>query len=168
MTRNCWKKNTDSKVTKQMSTRKTPGSDAILAEVYKAAGPALLDKRSILFQPMWEKCSSLRTSRMQQPSISTNAGITSPVATTYCRVSLLVIARVLLNCLLHHLEQVLLPESLCGSCTDWGKVHGPTPRSLHRLHDQGLVRAFGTVSRERLWRIMSKIGSPDKFIAIAH
>lgn len=47
-------------------------------------------------------------------------------------------------------------------------MHGPTPRSLHRLYDQGLVKAFATVSRERLWRIMSKIGSPDKFIAIYH
>lgn len=47
-------------------------------------------------------------------------------------------------------------------------MHGPTPRSLHHLHDQGLVKAFDTVSRERLWRIMSKIGCPDKFIAIAH
>ena len=81
MTMNCWKKNVDSQVIKQMSTGETPGSGDIPAEVYKAADPALLDKLIILFQPMSEKSTYLRTSRMQQPSTSTNVGTASPAAT---------------------------------------------------------------------------------------
>ena len=43
------------KATKQMSTGKAPGVDAIPAEIYKSAGPTTIQKLTELFLSMWEK-----------------------------------------------------------------------------------------------------------------
>ncbi|XP_046862503.1 uncharacterized protein LOC124455960 [Xenia sp. Carnegie-2017] len=43
-----------------------------------------------------------------------------------------------------------------------GKVSRAEPRSVHHFVD--LTKAFDTVSRQALWRIMCKVGCPEKFI----
>ena len=43
------------KAVKQLSCGKAPGPDAIPAEVYKAGGPATLQKLTELFKSMWKK-----------------------------------------------------------------------------------------------------------------
>ena len=88
-----------------------------------------------------------------------------------------ILARVLLNRLTAHLEQGLLPESQCGFRKARGTVDMVfAARQLQeKCQEQNadlystyvdLTKAFDTVSREGLWRIMVRYGCPRKFIAI--
>eukprot|EP00106_Octopus_bimaculoides_P000104 XP_014767546.1 PREDICTED: RNA-directed DNA polymerase from mobile element jockey-like [Octopus bimaculoides] len=87
-----------------------------------------------------------------------------------------ILARVLLNRLIVHLEQDL-PESQCG----FRKEHGIFDMVFAARHLQekcqeqnvdlystyiDLTKAFDTVSREGLWGILAKYGCPRKFITI--
>ena len=94
-----------------------------------------------------------------------------------------ILARVLLNRFIAHLEQGLLPE--CGFRKEpqsgFRKERGTidmvfAARQLQeKCQEQNadhystfidLTKTFDTVSREGLWRIMAKYGCPSKFIAI--
>ena len=87
-------------------------------------------------------------------------------------------ARVLLNRLNEYLEESgLLPESQCGFKKDKGTIDMIfTPRQLQEkcqvqnvdlyITFVDLTKAFDTVSREGLWKIMAKFGCPAKFIAM--
>ena len=89
-----------------------------------------------------------------------------------------ILARVLLNRLNEHLELTgLLPESQCGFRKNRGTIDMIfTARQLQeKWQDQNvdlymtfvdLTKAFDTVSREGLWKIMAKFGCPAKFIAM--
>ena len=89
-----------------------------------------------------------------------------------------VLARVLLNRLNEHLRQPgLLLEIQCGFRKDRGTTDMIfTARQLQeKCQEQNmdlymtfvdLTKAFDTVSREGLWKIMAKLGCPTKFIAM--
>ena len=89
-----------------------------------------------------------------------------------------ILARVLLNSLNEHLgESGLLPESQCGFRKDRGTIDMIfTARQLQeKCQEQNvdlymtfvdLTKAFDTVSREGLWKLMAKFGCPAKFIAM--
>ena len=89
-----------------------------------------------------------------------------------------ILARVLLNRLNEHLERSgLLPESQCGFRKNRGTIDMIfTARQLQeKFQEQNvdlymiivdLSKAFDTVSREGLWKIMAKFGCPAKFIAM--
>ncbi|BHF85962.1 hypothetical protein SprV_1002913900 [Sparganum proliferum] len=95
-----------------------PGSDAILAEVYKHGGPQLMDHLTALFQAMWRQG--------EIPQDFKDATIVHlyirngnrQICDNHRGISLLniagkIFARILLNRLNNHLEQGLLPESQC-------------------------------------------------------
>ena len=98
----------------------------------------------------------------------------------HCGISLLSIAgkalaRVLLNCLIVHLERGLLPESKCGFWKECGTMDMVfAARQLQeKCQEQNadlystyvnLTKAFDTVSRDGLWRIIAKYGCPWKFV----
>ena len=89
-----------------------------------------------------------------------------------------ILARVLLNRLNEHLERSgLLPESQCGFRKNRRTIDMIfTARQLkEKCQEQNvdlymtfvdLTKAFDTVSREGLWKIMAKFGCPAKFIAM--
>ena len=88
-----------------------------------------------------------------------------------------ILARVLLNRLIVHLENGLLPESQCGFRKERGTVDMVfAARQLQeKCQEQNvdlystyvdLTKAFDTVSRDGLWRILSKYGCPEKFVSI--
>ena len=89
-----------------------------------------------------------------------------------------ILARVLLNRLNEHLERSgLLPESQCGFRKNRGTIDMIfTARQLQeKCQEQNvdlymnfvdLNKAFDTVSREELWKIVAKFGCPAKFIAM--
>ena len=83
----------------------------------------------------------------------------------------------MLNCLTTHLEKGLLLESQCDFQVGWGTVDMIfTARQLQeKCQEQrcdlyttfvDLTKAFDTVSRDGLWKILAKYGCPKKFISI--
>ena len=88
-----------------------------------------------------------------------------------------ILARVLLNRLILHMEDGHLPESQCGFRKGRGTADMIfAARQLQeKCQEQNrdlyttfvdLTKAFDTVSREGLWKIMAKFGCPGKFITM--
>nr|VZI42999.1 unnamed protein product [Spirometra erinaceieuropaei] len=86
-----------------------------------------------------------------------------------------IFARILLNRLNNHLEQILMPESQCG----FRRHRGTTDMifSARQLQEKcremrthlcstyvDLTKAFDTVNREGLWKIMQQFGCLERFI----
>ena len=170
------------KAFKQMSSGKAAGNDAIPAEVYKSGGPALLSRLTDLFQSMWQQeqlpqdfkdatIVHIYKRKGNRQSCDNHRGI------SLLSIAGKILARVLLNRLLKHLEQGHLPESQCGFRAGRGTMDMVfAARQLQEkcmeqhqdlyLTFVDLTKAFDTVSREGLWKIMEKFGCPRKFTAI--
>ncbi|XP_047502747.1 uncharacterized protein LOC125048220 [Penaeus chinensis] len=170
------------KAIKQLSCGKAPGSDTIPAEVYKAGGPALMQKLTELFQSMWSEGKvpqQLKDATMvhiykrqgNRQSCDNHRGI------SLLSIAEKILARILLNRLLQHLEQGHLPESQCGFRAEHGTVDmifaaRQLQEKCQEQHSDLFVtfvdptKAFDTVSRDGLWKIMEKFGCPSKFITI--
>ena len=164
-----------------LSSGKAPGSDSIPAEVYKEGSMALTEKLQ-LFQLIWQHETvpqdfkdatiiHLYKRKGNRQACDNHRGI------SLLSIAGKILARVLLNRLTAHLEQGLLPESKCGFRKARGTVDMVfAARQLQeKCQEQNadlystyvdLTKAFDTVSREGLWRIMAKYGCPRKFIAI--
>nr|VZI44597.1 unnamed protein product [Spirometra erinaceieuropaei] len=149
------------------------------AEVYKHGGPLLMDHLTALFQEMWRQG--------EVPQDFKDATIVHlykrkgnrQVCDNHRGISLLsiagkIFARILLNRLNNHLEQGLLPESQCG----FRRHRGTTDMifAARQLQEKcqdmrthlystfvDLTKAFDTVNREGLWKIMQKFGCPERF-----
>nr|VZI46780.1 unnamed protein product [Spirometra erinaceieuropaei] len=163
----------------QLSSGKAPGSDAIPAEVYKHGGPLLMDHLTALFQEMWRQG--------EVPQDFRDATIVHlykrkgyrQVCDNHHGISLLniagkIFARILLNRLNNHLEQGLLPESQCGfrrhrGTTDMIFAARQLQEKCQEMRTHlystfvDLTKAFDTVNREGLWKIMQKFGCPERF-----
>ena len=170
------------KAIRLLSSGKAPGSDSIPAEIYKEGGSALTAKLHQLFLLIWQ--------HETLPQDFKDASIihlykrkgNRKVCNNHRGISLLsiagkVLARVLLNRLIDHLENDHLPESQCGFRKNRGTIDMVfAARQLQeKCQEQNtdlystfvdLTKAFDTVSREGLWRIMEKYGCPRKFIAL--
>ena len=170
------------KATRLLSSGKAPGSDSIPAEIYKEGGSALLEKLHQLFTLIWQEETlpqdfkdasiiHLYKRKGNRQACDNHRGI------SLLSIAGKVLARVLLNRLIEHLERGHLPESQCGFRKDRGTIDMVfAARQLQeKCQEQNtdlystyvdLTKAFDTVSREGLWRIMSKYGCPHKFITI--
>ena len=163
-----------------LSSGKAPGTDSIPAEIYKFGGARLVAKLTELFCEMWRQ--------KKVPQDFKDAAIihlykrkgNRQACDNHIGISLLciagkVLARILLNRIMAHLDQGLLPESQCG----FRKGRGTTDMIFaarqiqEKCQEQrvplyitfvDLTKAFDTVSREGLWRIMAKFGCPNIFI----
>ncbi|BHF79474.1 hypothetical protein SprV_0702259400 [Sparganum proliferum] len=85
-----------------------------------------------------------------------------------------IFARILLNRLNNHLEQGLLPESQCGlrrhrGTTDMIFAARQLQEKCQEMRTHlystfvDLTKAFDTVNRKGLWKIMQKFGCPERF-----
>ena len=170
------------KATEQLSCGKAPGRDGIPAEIYKYGGSTLLERMTDLFNLIW-RAKKLPQALKDATIVHLYKRKGNRLACDNHRgISLLsiagkILARVLLNRLNEHLEDGLLPESQCGFRTNRGTIDMIfAARQLQEKaveHHVGLyttfidlTKAFDTVSREGLWKIMAKFGCPDTFIAI--
>ena len=171
-----------SKAIKQMTSGKAPGPDAIPAEVYKFGGEVMHHQLTSLFQTMWDQGQlpqdfrdativHIYKRKGNRQSCDNHRGI------SLLSIAGKILARVLLNRLLEHLEQDLLPESQCGfragrGTTDMIFAARQLQEKCMEQHCDlyttfvDLTKAFDTVSRDGLWKIMGKYGCPGKFIAI--
>ncbi|BHF85193.1 hypothetical protein SprV_1002835600 [Sparganum proliferum] len=160
----------------QLSSGKAPGSDAIPAEVYKHGCPQIMDHLTALFQEMWRQG--------EVPQDFKDATIVHlykrkgnrQVCDNHRGISLLniagkIFARILLNRLNNHLEQSLLPESQCGfrrhhETTDMIFAARQLQEKCQEMRTHlystfvDLTKAFDTLNREGLWKIMQKFGFP--------
>ena len=170
------------RATKQMSDGKAPGSDGIPSELYKCGSVALTTKLTELFQMIWEQqvipqefkdatIVHLYKRKGDRKNCDNHRGI------SLLSIAGKILARLMLNRLITHLERGLLPESQCGFRKGRGTVDMIfAARQLQeKCQEQNqafystfvdLTKAFDTVSREGLWKIMAKFGCPPKFIAI--
>ena len=171
------------KAVQQLSSGKDPGADAIPAEVYKAGGLPMAEKLTELFHCMWRK-EAIPQEFKDAPIIHLYKRKGNPqVCDNHRGISLLsiagkILAKILLNRLNAHLDQTgLIPESQCGFRKDRGTIDMIfTARQLQeKCQEQNvdlymtfvdLTKAFDTVSRDGLWKIMAKFGCPPRFIAI--
>ena len=181
------------KAISSLSSGKAPGSDGIPAEVFSSGGPALTSKLLELFQLMWKN--EELPQEFKDASIThlyKNKG-NRRVCDNHRGISLLeiagkVLARICLNRLQTHLECAsedtppeeqpsLLPETQCGFRQGRGTTDMIfTVRQLQeksREQNKGLyitfvdlTKAFDTVNRDGLWKIMAKFGCPQKFVNI--
>nr|VZI02592.1 unnamed protein product [Spirometra erinaceieuropaei] len=163
----------------QLSSGKAPGSNAIPAEVYKHGGPQLTDRLTALFQEMWRQG--------EVPQDFKDATIVHlykrkgnrQVCDNHRCISLLniagkIFARILLNRLNNHLEHGLLPGSQCGfrrhrGTTDMIFAARQLQEKCQEMRTHlystfvDLTKAFDTVNRKGLWKIMQKFGCPERF-----
>nr|VZI39499.1 unnamed protein product [Spirometra erinaceieuropaei] len=162
----------------QLSSGKAPGSDAIPAEVYKHGGPQLMDHLTALFQEMWRQGKvpqdfkdativHLYKRKGNRQVCDNHRGISLP------NIAGKIFARILLNRLNNHLEQDLLSESQCGfrrhrGTTDMIFAARQLQEKCQEMRTHlystfaNLTKAFDTVNREGLWKIMQKFGCPER------
>ena len=110
-----------------LAGRKNPGSDPVPAEVCKEGGPALTERLQELFLLMWEQESipqdfkdasiiHLYKRKGNRQSCDNHRGI------SLLAIAGKILASILLNHLINHLEQGHLPESHCGFRKERGTV----------------------------------------------
>ena len=168
---------------KQLTSGKSPGEDGIPPEIYKHGGPALEEQVLKLFIKIWEEGEVVQAFRDANiVHLYKNKGDRS-CCDNHRGISLLciagkILARLMLNRLIKHIENIgLIPESQCG----FRPFRGTNDmvfalRQLQEkcsLHGQDLyllfidlTKAFDTVNREGLWRILEKTGCPKHFVRI--
>nr|VZI28302.1 unnamed protein product [Spirometra erinaceieuropaei] len=163
----------------QLSSGKAPGSDAIPAEVYKHGGPQLMDHLTALFQEMWRQGEVPQDFKDTTIVHLYKRKGNRQVCDNHRGISLLNIAgksfaRILLNSLNNHLEQGLLPESQCcfrphRGTTDMIFAARQLQEKCQEMRTHlnstfvDLTKAFDTVNREGMWKIMRKFGCPERF-----
>nr|VZI16281.1 unnamed protein product [Spirometra erinaceieuropaei] len=163
----------------QLSSGKAPGSDAIPAEVYKHGGPLLMDHLTALFQEMWRQGEVPQDFKDETIVHLYKRKGNRHVCDNHRGISLLniagkIFARILLKRLNNHLEQSLLPENQCGFRRHRGntdmifaarQLQEKCQEMRTHLHSTfvDLTKAFDTVNREGLWKIMQKFGCPERF-----
>lgn len=166
----------------QLSCGKAPGSDSIPAEVFRVGGQALIRRLTQLYQLMWKEeqlpqqfkdatVVHIYKRKGNRQSCDNHRGISN------LSISGKIFARILLNRLLSHLEQDLLPESQCGFRAGCGTVDMvfATRQLQEKCQEQcwdlytafmDLLKGFDTVSRDGLRKIMKKYGCPRKVITL--
>ena len=165
-----------------MRNNKSPGSDNIPAEIFKYGGSTLVDKLVTCFGLIWSN--ETLPQDLKDSNIIPIYKRKGPKSScdSYRGISLLsvagkILARVLLSRLLKNISDKVLSESQCGFRAGRGTSDMIfVARQLQeKCREQNrplyaafidLTKAFDTVNREGLWRLLKKFGCPKKFISI--
>ncbi|VDL91297.1 unnamed protein product [Schistocephalus solidus] len=163
----------------QISSGKSPGSEAIPPEVYKHGGPWLMAKLQTLFQWMWHQGKFPRDFKDATIVHLYKRKWNRQICDNHIDISLLKIAgknfvRILLNRLNGHLEQGLLSESQYGFCRHRGTTDMIfAARQLQKKCQEmrthlyttfvDLTKVFDAVNRDGLWKVMQIFGCPERF-----
>ena len=165
------------KATMQLKVGKSPGIDGIPAEVYQYGGEAVLDKLQDLFTNCWEKGTLLQDLRDAViVSLYKNKGekVQTIEASLCSPLKGKILDRVLLNRLIPTIAQENTQESQCGFRSNRGTVDMIfVLRQIQkkcREQNMGLsatfvdlTKAFDTVSRDGLWKIVGAMAFPPNF-----
>jgi exonuclease III len=166
----------------RMKNRKSPGSDAIPGELYKYGGIAIQSHLHQFILHCWR--SATIPNRWKHAAIITiykKKGDRSECGNSR-GISLLdvagkVLTRIMLSRLLTHFVDRIVPETQCGFRADRSTVDMFFVAKL--LLEKGreqqrkisfafidLAKAFDTVNRDLLWRIMERYGCPPLFLTL--
>ena len=166
----------------QLSNGKSPGKDGIPAEIFKHGGAPLVSGLTNLFVVIWlEGAVPQDFKDASIISIFKNKG-SRTCCDDYRGISLLsiagkVLARVILNRINKHLVPSVYPESQCGFRAGRGTVDMifglRQVQEKSREHNKDLfmvfvdlTKAFDTVSRSTLWKVLSKLGVPCDMLKV--
>ncbi|XP_078593825.1 uncharacterized protein LOC144871797 [Branchiostoma floridae x Branchiostoma japonicum] len=171
-----------SKALKQTTPGKAPGADGIPADIYRNGGDALLEKLTSLFRSIWEAGKvpqdfkdativHIYKRKGDKTSCDNHRGIS-----LLC-IAGKVLGRVILNRLITHVADTIVPESQCGFRA--GRGTSDMVFAVRQLQEKcreqnqelhlvfvDLTKAFDTVNRKGLWKILKKFGCPDKLTAL--
>nr|VZI37343.1 unnamed protein product [Spirometra erinaceieuropaei] len=152
----------------QLSSGKAPGSDAIFAEVYKHGGPQLMDHLTALFQEMWRQG--------EVPQDFKDATIVHlykrkgnrHVCDNHRGISLLNIAGKIFAASFSTTSITIWNMAFCRKVNAASVVIEKCQEMRNHLYSTfvDLTKAFDTVNREGLWKIMQKFGCPERFTQI--
>lgn len=167
---------------KQIAMGKAPGNDAIPPEVFKYGGQKLAEKLHALFVAIWK--TGMVPQDFKDASILhlyKNKGLRN-VCDNHRGISLLsiagkILARLILNRVLKHVVDEIYPESQCGFRALRGTID--MIFSLRQVSEKvreknqelymvfiDLTKAFDTVNRATLWKILKKLGIPDNMLKV--
>jgi len=158
------------KAIKQMTTGKALGPDAIPAEVYKTGGKTIHSQLTSLFQSMWYQKHLPQEFRDATVVHIYKRKGNRQACDNHRGISLLsiagkILARVLLNRLLEHLEQGLGTSDMIFAARELQEKCMEQDCNLYMTFVD-LTKAFDTVSQEGLWKIMEKFACLSTFITI--
>jgi Reverse transcriptase (RNA-dependent DNA polymerase)/Endonuclease/Exonuclease/phosphatase family len=165
---------------RQLKNGKASGPDGIPAECLSAAGPTIVEPLTALFRSVWQ--------HEELPPEFRDADIVHIYkrkgdihhCDNHRGIALLsaagkVFARVLLNRLLKHVTDKILPESQCGFRSERSTTD--MIFSVRQLQEKcreqqqslflvfvDLTKAFDSVNRSAMYTILSKLGCPEKFV----
>ena len=166
----------------QLVSGKAPGNDGIPAEIFKFGGDDLIEKLHELFILIWE------TGRVPQDfkdasiiHLYKNKG-PRKICDNHRGISLLsvvgkILARVILNRIITHIVPSVYQESQCGFRSGKGTVdmifalRQIQEKSREQNNDLYMVfidltKAFDTVNREALWKVLRKLGIPENMLNV--
>jgi len=167
---------------KCLKNKKAPGEDCIPAEIYKYGGPELTSFLHAFFKACWEqKHIPNRWKHSNIVTIYKKKGDRS-ICGNSRGISLLdvagkILARILLRRLIDHISETILPESQCGFRPDRSTLDMIfvarllIEKSREKQKEISfafidLAKAFDTVNRDLLWKILRKFGCPPTFVEI--
>ena len=169
-------------VIKQLLCGKAPGKDGIPPEIFKYGGTKLIKKLLGLFLIIWEKGTvpqDFKDAFIKH--LFKNKG-SKNVCDNFRGISLLsiagkILARLILNRIIQHLIDEIYPESQCGFRAGRGVID--MIFSLRQVAEKvreknkelymvfiDLTKAFDTVNREALWKVLKRLGIPDNMLSV--
>ncbi|XP_042591969.1 uncharacterized protein LOC109084930 [Cyprinus carpio] len=165
-----------------LKNNKSAGPDGIPAEVFKHGGYILTRRLHLLIQNIWEHGTLPQDWKDANIVVIYKQKGDRPVCGNSRGISLLsiagkVLAKIMLSRLVEHISETVLPETQCGfrktrSTTDMVFVLRQLLEKSREHHKDlfvafiDLSKAFDTINRELLWKHLSKIGVPPKFLSI--
>ena len=167
---------------KQMLLRKSPGDDSIPAEIFKFGGNTLLKTLLELFIIIWEKGSVPDDFRISSIiKLFKNKG-KKVECDNYRGISLLsvaekILARIILTRIIVHLVDEIYPETQCGFRSGRGTIYmifclrQVAEKAREKNSDLYMVfvdltKAFDSVNRDALWKVLKKVGIPDRMLNV--
>lgn len=165
-----------------LKNNKSAGPDGIPAEVFKHGGYTLTRRLHLLIQNIWEHGTLPQDWKDANIVVIYKQKGDRAVCGNSRGISLLsiagkVLAKIMLSRLVEHISETVLPETQCGfrktrSTTDMVFVLRQLLEKSREHHKDlfvafiDLSKAFDTINRELLWKHLSKIGVPPKFLSI--
>ena len=167
---------------KQITSGKAPGKDAIPPEIFKYGGTKLVKKMLGLFTQIWQQGTVPQDFKdVLIHHLYKNKG-NRKICDNHRGISLLsiagkILARVILNRVIKHVIDDVYPESQCGFRAGRGTIdmifslRQIAEKVREKNHEMYMVfvdltKAFDTVNRTALWRVLQKLGIPENMLRV--